>query len=235
MAQGVQMNVVESIYTMVVTLAAARAKTLFPDFDRARNLTTNLYSCCLLTTFFTRYYYMEGKRNFDIIIALAALDKHMKEKMGDLYNEYKLFLPDGYKIQTEMWFSGMFVPSPYNVPNTGYEQSDQNACNGIYCKECKQAALNIVQNVKRTSQVELSMDTLFRDVFLFCATAYPFLMEVFNGRGSLSDSMEETLQKVKQEMAPQKTQPSPPPTGCLIPLLIGFSTMILSVVAMVNL
>ena len=55
--------------------------------------------------------------------------------------------------------------------------------------------------------------------------------------GFPTDVMEEALRKVKRE----RETPPPPPgttsgsTGCLIPLLIGFSTMILCVVAMVKL
>ena len=49
--------------------------------------------------------------------------------------------------------------------------------------------------------------------------------------GFPTDVMEDALRKVKREK--ETPPPSSNPTGCLVPFLIGFSTMLLGVVAMV--
>ena len=158
-----------------MALATARAKTLFPQIDGARNLTANRYTCCLLTTFFTRFFYMEGKKNPDIVFLIRTLDEHMKEKLGDLYFDLIFFLPN-----TSRFASEVMKNLPYNVANIRYSQADQDTCSRLCSFDCQQAAFNIVQNVKRSIGLNLSETALCKDAVSFCSTSYSFLMKIIN-------------------------------------------------------
>ena len=175
MTQEDKIKAANDIFASAVALASARAKALFPQIDGAKNLTAKMYMCCLLTTFFTRFFYMEGKKKPDIVFFLQTLDKYMKEKMGDLYFELMFFLPN-----TSRFASEVMKNLPYNVENIRYSQADQDTCNRLCSFDCEQAAFNIVQNVKRALGLDLSEAALCKDAVSFCATAYPFLLKTIN-------------------------------------------------------
>lgn len=177
-----QKEAAAEIVSVAVQLARARAKALFPTQQGPQNITTNIYFPCLLSTFFIRYYHMEGKKDIAIKCVIFFMLKYLEDRLGNQYASYALALPDTFTIDKE-WINGgtteIMTPTPYKVGGHNYGTLDAASCNGVYFNECQVAVLNIMKNTREKFNLELSKDALFRDAVDFCSNAYPFLKETF--------------------------------------------------------
>lgn len=136
---------------------------------------------------------------------------------------------DGHVDPRELDAIGLAL-SQYGVPrNTGLAicaaavtASEENAVvivSGMSLLQKKDLIVWLLAVIFADGVITESEITKFRSLGIRC--------------GFPTDVMEDALRKVKREK--ETPPPSSTPTGCLVPFLIGFSTMLLSIVAMVNL